>query len=105
MIGICIAWALSSEHTNLASYQGAILCVPDSTTGANPMLDKPENKGIYHPLKNDGADYKCSDCDTYKPYNHFWYVECPNGTRYVCCKDCIDPYWIKHHAIFSPEPI
>lgn len=68
-------------------------------------LFTPENMGRYRPLKNDGATYKCSDCEQRKEYNQMWYVETPSGLRYVTCKDCVDDYWIKHHAIYDPVPI
>jgi hypothetical protein len=69
-------------------------------------LNNPENKGIYRPLKNDGAPFKCSECKEYKLFSELWFVITPRGDRYVCCKNtCIDDYWIKHHAIFDPTPI
>jgi hypothetical protein len=65
----------------------------------------PETKASYRPVKNDGALYKCTDCGEHKPYFDVWYTSTPDGTKSVCCKECIDPYWIKHFAVFDPTPI
>jgi hypothetical protein len=65
------------------------------------MLNKDK---IYRPVKNDGANYTCTDCLEEKQFNLVWYVITPNHKQMVLCKTCVDPDWLKD-ATFNPKPI
>jgi len=54
----------------------------------------------YWTVKDDGALWKCSDCQVRYPANKVWATETPNGKKSIICKDCIDDDWITN-AIHS----
>lgn len=63
-----------------------------------------DSKPTYQPLKNDGALYRCKDCNQQGTHSEMWYVTTPNGYKGVFHKECIDPDWIAT-AEFVNHPI
>lgn len=55
----------------------------------------------YHPVKNDGADFRCSECQQLFPHTQVWLIRLPspapsnNRMTYVLCKECVDEDWLK----------
>jgi hypothetical protein len=63
------------------------------------------NKAIYRPVANDGAKWKCADCQQYKQHNEVWHISLANGKKEILCKDCVDAEWLDTYAVFDPKPI
>lgn len=61
-------------------------------------------KPVYRPVKDDGATFKCVDCDQQKRASEVWHYLLPNGNGGIACKECIDPEWLER-AVFDPKPI
>lgn len=63
-----------------------------------------ENKAAYRPLKNDGALFRCLECDKQGTHSEMWFITIPNGHRGVYHKDCLESDWIAL-AEFVNQPI
>jgi len=51
---------------------------------------------VYWTLPDDGALFKCADCQERKAHNKVYLTQIPmNDARKVLCKDCIDTEWLK----------
>lgn len=62
-------------------------------------------KSTYQPLKDDGAEFKCVDCEQYFHAKQMWFVCLVNGDKQIICHDCIDDVWRKNYADYIPTPI
>jgi hypothetical protein len=60
-------------------------------------------KPVYRPVKDDGAKWRCKECDQLQPASKVWHYQLPNGNSGILCRDCIDPQWLKN-AEFNPHP-
>ena len=49
---------------------------------------------VYWTLPDDGALFKCTDCEEDKPHTEVYLTQVPDGNRATICKDCIDEYWL-----------
>lgn len=58
----------------------------------------------YWRLSNDGALFRCSDCQQLKVYSEMYYILTPNGNKRVLCEACIDEDWLRN-ATPMPERI
>ena len=49
----------------------------------------------YKPVKDDGANWYCSECGEYGKAKDVWFISCPNGSKGIYHKNCIDTDWLK----------
>jgi len=61
------------------------------------------NKARYFTLRDDGALWKCSDCQKRKPADAVLAIELVDGRKMLICRRCIDEDWLAEFAEFAGQ--
>lgn len=58
----------------------------------------------YRPVADDGAQFRCVDCQELFSHTRVLFCATPNGKKSVICDTCLEPDW-KAAAKFINDPV